>query len=223
MRRNEWTALGMLAATFLGGAALASGSSEQLPWFISRAAGIGAFLALTASMILGLLVTTQAAEPRVPRAFSFEIHSFLSVLALTLVGIHGGALLFDSWFHFTPLDLLVPFMAPYAPLWTGLGVIAAWTMAVVTGSFWTKQRIGHRAWRKLHFASFVAYVLALGHGASAGTDTANPGIAAIYVVSAAAVLGLLTVRVAKRTARTGAKATGPRTVTASARRTAPRP
>lgn len=221
MRRNEWTALGVLAAAFLGGAALASGSSEQLPWFVSRAAGVGAFLTLTASMILGLLVTTKAAEPRVPRAFSFEIHSFLSVLSLTLVGVHGGALLFDSWFHFTPLHLLVPFMAPYAPIWTGLGVIAAWTMAIVTGSFWMKKRIGYRAWRKLHFASFAAYVLSLGHGVSAGTDTTNPLVAAMYVCSAAAVFGLLTVRIAKRKPRSGSAPSGARGVGAGARRMAP--
>ena len=195
MGRNEWTALGLLAATFLGGAALA-GPSGQFAWFIARASGLAAFGALTASMVLGLLVSTKVSEPRVPRIFNFEIHSFVSVLALTLIGIHGGSLLFDASFHFTPLALLLPFAAPYAPIWTGLGVIAAWLVAVVTASFWAKKRIGHRAWRKLHYASFGAYVLSLVHGMSAGSDTSNGLVYAFYGLSVMLVAALFVLRLA---------------------------
>jgi methionine sulfoxide reductase heme-binding subunit len=195
MGRNEWTALGLLAAAFLGGAALA-GPGSQFAWFLARASGLAAFAALTASMVLGLLVTTKVSEPKVPRIFNFEIHSFVSVLALTLIGIHGGSLLFDASFHFTPLALLVPFVAPYAPLWTGLGVIAAWLVAVVTGSFWAKKRIGHKAWRKLHYASFGAYALSLVHGMSAGSDTSNVAVYWFYALSVTLVASLFVLRLA---------------------------
>ncbi len=194
MGRNEWTALGLLAATFLGGVALV-GSTGQFAWLIARASGLAAFGALSLSMILGLLVTTRAAEPRVPRIFNFEIHSFVSVLALTLIGIHGGSLLFDASFHFTPLSLLVPLAAPYAPLWTGLGVVAAWLVAIVTASFWAKKRIGHKAWRRVHYASFGAYVLSVVHGMTAGTDTSNPVVFWLYVMSVAVVAGLFVLRI----------------------------
>lgn len=198
MGRKEWLALGLLAAAFMGGAALAGAGDNQVPWFISRAAGLGAFVVLSLSVVLGLLVSSRAAEPAVPRAFSFELHGFLSMLSLTLVAIHGGALLFDSWFHFTPLAILVPFVAPYSPLWTGLGVIAAWTMAIVAGSFWARRSLGYTTWRRLHYASFAVYVLALVHGLAAGTDTVQRPVAMMYTISAAVVAGLLTYRIGSR-------------------------
>ncbi len=193
MGRNEWSALGLLAATFIGGAALAS-PGGQTAWLIARASGLAAFAALTLSMILGMLITTRAGEPRVPRIFNFELHSFVSVLALTLIVVHGGSLLFDATFHFTPLALLVPFVAPYAATWTGLGVIAAWTVALLTGSFWARKRIGHKAWRKLHYLSFAGWILALIHGMSAGSDTSNPLVYAFYGVAVMAVVFLFILR-----------------------------
>ena len=196
MGRNEWLACGFILAAFLGGAALASTSDSAVPWYVSRASGIAAFIALSASMILGLLVSTKAAEPHVKRLFSFELHGFVSVLSLTLVALHGGALLFDVTFHYTLLNLAVPFITDYAPIATGLGVIAMWAMAIVTGSFWAKKRIGHATWRRLHFLSFAAYVLSFAHGMSAGTDTSNPAVYWMYALSATAVTGLLALRIA---------------------------
>lgn len=197
MGRNEWLACGIILAAFLAGVGLASSaSSTPIPWYVSRASGIGAFLALTASMVLGLLVSTKAAEPSVPRIFSFELHGFVSVLALTLVAVHGGALLFDATFHYTVLQLAVPFTTEYAPFATGLGVIATWAMAVVTASFWAKKKIGHQTWRRLHYASFGAYVLSFAHGMAAGSDTTNPFVYWMYAISAMAVAGLLALRIA---------------------------
>lgn len=204
MGRIEWTWLGIFGAAFVGGAALASPFDSQLPWMLSRASGIAAFAVLSASVILGLLVSMRAGGRGIARAFNYEIHGFLSMLGLTLVGIHGGALLFDGFFHFTPLDLLVPFISPYAAFWTGLGVIAGWGVAIVTASFWMRGRIGFPTWRRLHYASFGAYFLALVHGLLAGSDTGVPVVAAIYVGSAAVVAGLILLRLDSRSRTAGA-------------------
>lgn len=185
-----------LAASFVGGVALATSSGSHWPWYISRASGLAAFAALSASVILGLMVTTKVAEPRVPRIFSFDMHSFLSVLSLSLTGIHAGALMFDGFVRFSPAQVLVPFLGGTEPFWTGLGVISAWLAAAVTASFWAKKRIGHKAWRRFHYASFGAYVLGLVHGLGAGTDTALAPVYWGYVASAAAVAALLVYRVA---------------------------
>jgi predicted ferric reductase len=192
--RNEWLACGVILAAFLAGVGLASTASSAIPWYVSRASGIGAFVALSVSVVLGLLVSTKAVEPSVPRIFSFELHGFMSVLALTLVAVHGGALLFDATFHYTVLQLAVPFTTDYAPFATGLGVIATWAMAVVTASFWAKAKIGHRTWRRLHYASFGAYVLSFAHGIAAGSDTTNPFVYWMYAISAMAVVALLVLR-----------------------------
>lgn len=192
--------LALFSASYLGAIALRATGAGHLPWYISRASGLAAFAAISASVIFGLLVTTRAGEPRLPRPLGFELHSFLAVLSLALVGVHAGALLFDNFVRFSAPEVLVPFTAPHSPAWTGLGVVAAWAAALVTASFFAKKRLGHARWRRLHYASFAVYVLSLAHGLGAGTDSSSPPVYWGYVVSAAAVAALVTYRVLARKA-----------------------
>ena len=188
----------VLVATFAAlveALALSGPNLGQVPWFISRASGVAAFLGLSASVILGLLMSTRAADGLLSRAFNYEMHKFLSVFTVALIGLHGGALLFDGFLHLTPLSLLVPFTSPYRPLWVGLGVIGGWGSALVTASFWMRKRIGQKAWRRFHYVSFLAYVLALVHGVTSGTDTAVLPIALMYSSSASLVTLLLVYRI----------------------------
>jgi hypothetical protein len=55
---------------------------------------------------------------------------------------HASALVLDSTVHIGIGSLLVPGLAPYRPLWTGLGVLAAELMVVVYASFSLRKRIG---------------------------------------------------------------------------------
>ena len=194
---RQWLLVGLagLLTSLLLSLGLAGGAGAQLPWYLSRASGLVAFALLTGSMIMGLLITTKAADPVASRARIFDAHQFMSVAAIGFIGLHGGALLFDGFFHFTPLSLLLPFAAPYMPLWTGLGVIGAWLTVAVTASFWMRARIGQRRWRTLHFATFGAYVLAFLHGFASGTDTQLPIVFWMYVLSAAAIGALLAYRI----------------------------
>ena len=196
MKRDLLLAAGVLGASVFGGLALNAGDPGTLPWMLSRVSGVIAFVLLSASVVFGLLVSTKAADGVLSRPLVFNIHQFLSVLTLTFLGIHAGSLLFDGFLHFGPLSLLVPFASPYKPLWVALGTIAAWTTALVTASFWMRGRIGQKRWRKLHYASFGAYLLSLVHGVTAGTDTTVPLVSFIYLISLALVAGLLTYRIA---------------------------
>jgi DMSO/TMAO reductase YedYZ heme-binding membrane subunit len=83
----------------------------------------------------------------------------------------------------------------------GLGIVAAWLAAAVTGSFWARKYIGQQAWRKLHFASFAAFVLSWFHGITAGTDTTRLPVTLLYAVSMTTVLALLTYRISRSRAR----------------------
>jgi predicted ferric reductase len=125
----------------------------------------------------------------------FELHSFLAVLSIAFIAVHGFALLFDGFFHFTPLSVIVPFASPYRPLWTGLGVIAAWLTALIAASTYTRKHIGYRNWRRLHYGTFACYALSLLHGITSGTDTGSSLVIAIYFLSAASVLLALTFRI----------------------------
>jgi len=191
-------ALAVFAASFLGALALRAGDLGHTPWYISRASGLVAFALLTGSVVLGLLVSTKAADRWLPRPLTFEIHAFISLLTLTFLGIHAGSLMFDGFLHFAPGDLLVAFASSYRPFLTGLGVISAWATALVAASFWARKRIGQRNWRRFHYVSFAAYLLGLVHGFGAGSDAALPAVYWMYVLSAATVAALLAYRISGR-------------------------
>lgn len=186
-----------IVAAMTGGMALRLNETGHAAWLISRASGLAAFALLTGSMIFGLLISSKAADKSMSRLTVFTVHQFLSVLSLAFLVVHGGSLLFDGFFHFTVFDLVVPFLSPYEPLMVGLGIVAAWLAAAVTGSFWARKYIGQKAWRKLHFASFAAFVLSWFHGITAGTDTQLVPVTMLYAVSMSVVLALLTYRIAK--------------------------
>ena len=192
------TVMAAFVAAFLGGLALQGQNLGQAPWLISRSSGVAAFILLSGSVVFGLLMSTKVGDGSLPRPLKYELHQFLSVLTVAVIGLHVGSLLFDGFLHFTVASLVVPFVGPYRTFWVGLGTLAAWASALVTASFWARKRIGYGAWRRLHYLSFGAYVLALVHGMSAGTDTNNVVVYWTYVVSAAAVSALLVYRILYR-------------------------
>jgi hypothetical protein len=142
--------ISFFAASFLGALALRSADLGTVPWAVSRASGLAAFAVLSLSVIMGLLISTKASDGLLSRPFVFEMHQFLAVASLALIGVHAGSLLFDGFLHFTSLSLLVPFLSPYRPVAVGAGVIAGWLVAITTASFWLRSRIGTKRWRTLH-------------------------------------------------------------------------
>ena len=167
----------------------------QAPWFISRAAGLVTFAVLSVSVIMGLLMSSKTST-FMSKPLVYELHTFLSTLALWLVAIHVGSLLFDSFVRFTPMQLLIPFTSPYRRFWTGLGGVAAWSSILLVASFSFRRRLGHANWRRLHYLSFGAYVIGLVHGLGNGPDAGLAVVLMMYLVSAATVAGLTVYRIA---------------------------
>lgn len=163
-------------------------------WITSRAAGLTAFVALSLDVAFGLLVSTGAMDRVWPRAQIVEAHRWLSAATLATTAVHAGALLGDRFIRFDVLDLIVPSLSSYRPLAVGLGIAAAYLVVVVHRSFAWRKRLGTKVWRSLHYASFVAYAAALGHGVFAGTDTR--ALAGVYLASATVVGTLLLYRLA---------------------------
>ena len=85
-----------------------------------------------------------------------------------------------------------------SPLAVGVGTLAFWIILVVTLSFSAKKRLGHRTWKLIDYASYLAFVLVTVHGLTAGTDAARLGVRLLLVASVVLVTGLLMVRIARR-------------------------
>src|SRR5205823_5496455 len=135
-------------------------------------AGVTAMALVTFSVILGLAVAGRVTAPARARVLR-TAHEQLALTGLGAIGVHGLTLLGDRWIHAGPASLGVPFLLPYRPLWTGLGVVAAWLAALLGLSYYARRRIGARRWRSLHRATLLVYVLGLAHVIGAGTDAAS--------------------------------------------------
>jgi methionine sulfoxide reductase heme-binding subunit len=164
-------------------------------WYASRAAGISAYLALAASVLGGLLLSTGLADAWVARARSVDVHRWLSAVALGLIAGHALVLVGDPYVGFDALDLVLPFVSAYRPVAVGLGVLAGYAAVVIFGSFWFRRRLGQRGWRRLHYLAFPTLGLVTAHGALAGTDAGTAWMRLVYLAVTALVLWLTAYRV----------------------------
>ena len=80
-------------------------------------------------------------------------------------------------------------------------MIGGWLSLMLAVSFRMRKWIGQKGWRRLHYLSFGAFALALGHALLVGTDLQGLGGPVLALVAAAPVLWLTFYRLlAPRTA-----------------------
>ena len=155
-------------------------------WYFARSAGIVAYLLLSSSVLLGVLMAGKS-NFRWPKFAVEEVHRFLAILTGVFIVLHGGSLLLD---RVVPISLgqeLIPFDSPYRPLAVGLGVCAMELIAAVGITNLFRNRIPYGTWRRLHYLTLPAWLLASLHGILAGTDAGDPWFAALAAGAFAAV------------------------------------
>lgn len=131
-------------------------------------------------MCLGLAVRTRFTEPFLAQWRTFDLHRLTALIVVGFMAVHVLALLADRFIGFTLAQLIVPFVSPYRPLETALGVAGLYLTLAVTASYYVRRHIGYRAWRAIHYLTFGAFGLSLLHGVTAGTDTGTPWGRALY-------------------------------------------
>jgi hypothetical protein len=138
-------------------------------WYVARASGLAAFGALTLSVWLGLATSTRILGSR-RQKHVVAWHQTLAWTGLSALGLHVVSLLFDPTLHFGLSPVLVPFASAWRPGAVAAGVVAGWLTLALASSFRMRRWIGQKGWRRLHYASFAAFVLSVGHALAAGTD-----------------------------------------------------
>lgn len=167
----------------------------SLPWVFERLFAFLAYFALAASVIYGLLLSTKLLDAIAHRPITFSLHQDLASVGLGLAGVHGTLLALDKRVPFTLAQIAVPGLAPYSPLWVATGQVAFYLALIVVGSFYLRRRIGQRAWRLLHYLTFLAFAGATMHGLLAGTDTGSSWAFWSYVGATTSVVFLFAYRV----------------------------
>lgn len=175
-------------------------------WFIARAAGLTAFAVLTLSVLAGLVLSGRPFGRAVKPALIAEVHRVLALLGLGALGVHGAALVLDKSVDIPIQALVIPGLVPYRPVWTALGVTAGLFMMLLVASWNMRTRIGVKNWRRIHKASFLAFLMAAAHGVWAGTDTSQPWALGLYVGAIGLVGTALTWRILMRPKRARATA-----------------
>lgn len=211
----RWGLVAVAVGIVLGGTAptalrqlgdVLTSQSGMVPWVSSRLLAFIAYGAITASVIYGLLLSTKLLDAVAHRPITFTLHQDLAAVGLGLAGIHGALLGLDRTVPASIGELAIPFATTYRPLWVGFGQLAFWLSAAVVASFYLRRRIGQRAWRLLHYATFLAFVGATAHGIGAGTDSSGPA-RWVYLAATVAVVFLLTYRIATAIVSRGGRPT----------------
>jgi sulfoxide reductase heme-binding subunit YedZ len=155
-------------------------NTTQSMWYITRSAGITAYLLLWFSTALGLAVSSKILDRLLHRTFTFDFHQFISLLALGFLALHILVLSADQYMPYSLAQILVPFLSPYRPLWVGIGVIGLYLTVLVTVTYYLRQKIGMKAFRTIHVLSLVAYLGATMHGFFSGTESSLPVTVLMY-------------------------------------------
>jgi sulfoxide reductase heme-binding subunit YedZ len=160
-----------------------------IAWYVARAAGLVAFGLLTLSVWLGLAMSTRLLGPKRQKSL-LGLHRTLAWTGLSMIGLHAFALLLDPVLHFGLASILVPFASPWRTGAVAAGVIGGWLGLALAASFRARKWIGQKGWRRLHYASFAAFALSLGHALLVGTDLRGFGGPVLALVAAGPVLWL---------------------------------
>jgi predicted ferric reductase len=194
--------LGMLAALLVMPAWLPNvafsmaGEAPKFYWYLARGTAFISLTLLWISMVLGIGLSNKMARIWPGAPASFAIHEYVSLLGLAFAAFHALVLLGDRYIGFTLRQVLVPFATTgYRPVWVGLGQLGFYVWAIVAWTFYIRRAIGQRTWRMVHYASFIMYLMALGHGLFGGTDGDMPWVQYYYWLSGGSVLFLVFTRI----------------------------
>jgi hypothetical protein len=147
-------------------------------------------------MVMGLLQVVRFARPGMPRFVVAGLHRNVSLLAVALLAVHVVTAVLDSYAPIRIVDVFVPFVSRYRPLWLGFGALSLDLLVAVAVTSLVRERLGHRAWRIVHWTAYACWPLAVVHGLGTGSDTKLGWVLFINVVCIAAVLAALWWRLA---------------------------
>jgi DMSO/TMAO reductase YedYZ heme-binding membrane subunit len=133
-------------------------------------AGVLALVALTGSVMVGLLATDRVIMTPGHRVMAQAVHRAFSFGALAFLIIHITTEILAQRSHI--IDAVIPFLSPYRTFYIGLGTIASdLIVLLVVTSILRKRFTAHGKawrWRAIHYGAYVAFVFGVLHGLLGG-------------------------------------------------------
>jgi len=176
--------------------AILSYNSKAL-WYLTRGFGLVALILLTVSVVLGITQAVRYARPGLPRFVVSGLHRNASLLAVVVLAVHVATAVMDSYAPIRLVDVFIPFVSRYRPVWTGLGALALDLLAALVVTSLLRERLGYRAWRAVHWSSYACWPVAMVHGLGTGTDSRLGWVQVLYLACAALVIAAIWWRLVK--------------------------
>ncbi len=174
----------------------AVGVNSRALWYLTRGTGLVALVLLTLAMVLGITQVVRYARPGLPRFVISGLHKNASLVAVVFLAVHIATAVLDTYAPIRVVDVFVPFVGTYRPLWLGLGAVSFDLMIALVITSLIRERIGLRVWRAIHWAAYASWPFALAHGLGTGTDTKVSWVLLVYIVCLGAVGAALARRLA---------------------------
>jgi DMSO/TMAO reductase YedYZ heme-binding membrane subunit len=151
------------------------------------------------SVVWGLALSIHVMGRKPRPAWIFDLHRFLGGLAVIFAGIHVGAILLDTYVHFSLVNVLVPFTGTWHPAAVAWGIVSFYVLLAVEVTSLARARVPKRVWRRVHYASFLLFATSTVHAVTAGTDASSGP----FVLAVVTVCGLVALLTAVRIVRSG--------------------
>ncbi len=164
-------------------------------WLASRSAGVVALLAVSISVIVGLMMANGLPKRPGAKKRLLAAHESTALAGLVAIAVHGVTLLGDAWLNPTLSQIAIPFTMDYRPVFTGLGIIGGWLAALLGLSFYLRRHIGAKRWRSLHRATIAVWALAVIHVIGGGTDATQVWMQAILLLTGVPIVFLFLRRI----------------------------
>ncbi len=153
------------------------------PWYMARTSGIVSYLLLFLLIISGSGIKTSSLFRLVSPTTAWLNHRYLGIALTFSTIIHLGSLLADNFLKFTVIDILIPFISSFKPLYLSLGIIGFYLfLAIIISSIFYMNRLP-KIWRVLHYLTYPAFIILFIHGYFIGTDTTTNLMQLIYLTT----------------------------------------
>jgi methionine sulfoxide reductase heme-binding subunit len=139
-------------------------------WYFARGSGLVTLVLLTVVVALGIGARSGRTAFGLPKFAVNLLHRNAALLAVVMLTGHLVSLLFDPYAQLRLVDLVLPFVGRYRPLWQGLGTFALDLILAIVMTSLLRRRIGARLWRVVHWFAYLCWPVALLHGLGTGTD-----------------------------------------------------
>jgi len=195
VRALMFASMGALATAMLISLWEAALNAEQpVLWWVTRASGFVAYVALALSVFFGVMISSKGAGGLLPKKVVMDLHQqwTLSAVVASVVHVLSAVLHVES--GISAWAAIIPFASENLTGAVGIGTVAFLGLGVIAASSWLRTLVPYGAWRAIHALAFGVMILALAHSVAAGTDTVHAAARWTYIATAAAILGAITIR-----------------------------